>query len=113
MKVIEFILTYWSDILLVILALVSLVYGIYKKDYAIVKKLIFSLVTEAEQAYGSGTGALKLSTVVNVLYPRLPKLFKAFVTEKKLVAMIESVLEEAKEKWETNTKLKEFVESKE
>ena len=111
MKVVEFIITYWSDILLVMVTLVSLIYAIYKKDYAIVKKLIFSLVTEAEQAYGSGTGALKLSTVVNVLYPRLPKLFKVLITEKKLVAVIENVLEEAKVKWEENSELKKFIES--
>lgn len=107
MKIIEFIITYRSDIILVILAVASLAYGIYKKDYAIVKKQIFSLVTEAEQAYGSGTGILKLSTVVTELYPKLPKLFKTFVTEKKLVQLIESVLAEAKNKWASNEKLLE------
>lgn len=107
MKIIEFIITYWSDIILVILAVSSLVYGIYKKDYAIVRKQIFSLVTEAEQAYGSGTGILKLSTVVTALYPKLPKLFKTFVTEKKLVRIIEDVLAEAKKKWASNEKLLE------
>lgn len=108
MKVLEFFMTYWSDILLIVLALASVVYAIYRKDYSIVKKLIFSLVTEAEQAYGGGTGAMKLSTVINVLYPKLPKIFKMLVTEKKLTEIVESVLAEAKKKWEANPKLLEF-----
>ena len=105
MKIIEFIITNWSDILLVIAAVVSLVYAIYKKDLSLVRQQLFSLVTEAEREYGSGTGALKLASVVTTIYPKLPKLFKSIITEKKLVQVIEDVLIEAKKKWESNTKL--------
>lgn len=111
MKIIEFVIAHWSDILLIIAAIASVIFAVYKKDYAIVKKQIFSLVTEAEQAYGSGTGILKLSTVINVLYPKLPQLFKMFVTEKKLTEIIETVLSEAKKKWAENPKLTEFIET--
>ena len=38
MKIIEFFMTYWSDILLIITAIASLIYGIYKKDLSIVRK---------------------------------------------------------------------------
>lgn len=107
MKIVEFIINHWSDILLVLAAVGSLIYVIYKKDLSLVRQQLFSLVTEAERAYGSGTGALKLATVVKVIYPDLPKLFKTFVTEKKLVQVIEDVLTEAKKKWETNSKLLE------
>ncbi len=107
MKIIEFVVAHWSDIFLIISALFAVGYAIYKKDYAIVKKQIFSLVTEAEQAYGTGTGILKLSTVITVLYPKLPKMFKMFVTEKKLTEIIEAVLSEAKKKWAENPKLLE------
>lgn len=110
MKIIEFLINYWSDILLIIAAVVSVAVAFYKKDLSLVKKQLFSLVTEAEQAYGGGTGALKLSTVMTVIYPKLPKLFKAFVTEKKLTGIIESVLAEAKKKWESNPKLLESEE---
>lgn len=105
MQIIEFIINYWSDILLVIAAVVSLVYAIYKKDLSLVRQQLFSLVTEAEREYGSGTGALKLASVVTTIYPKLPKLFKSIITEKKLVQVIEDVLTEAKKKWESNTKL--------
>ena len=111
MKVVEFIIAHWSDILLIIGAVASVIFAIYKKDYNIVKKQIFSLVTEAESAYGSGTGILKLSTVIAVLYPKLPVLFKTFITEKKLTEIIESVLAEAKKKWAENPELTKFIET--
>lgn len=107
MQIIEFIINHWSDILLILAAVGSLVYAIYKKDLSLVRQQLFSLVTEAEREYGSGTGVLKLASVVTVIYPRLPKLFKSLITEKKLIQVIEDVLTEAKKKWESNTKLLE------
>lgn len=109
MQIIEFIINHWSDILLILAAVGSLVFAIYKKDLSLVRQQLFSLVTQAEEAYGGGTGILKLSSVVTAIYPQLPKLFKVLVTEKKLVNIVESVLEEAKTKWETNRNLKEIV----
>lgn len=108
MKALEFLMNYGSIIFLAIMIVAAIVFAIYKKDYSIVKKLIFSLVTEAELAYGSGTGVLKLSTVITALYPKLPQTFKLLVTEKKLTEMIEAVLADAKKKWEANPKLLEF-----
>lgn len=105
MKIIEFIITNWSDILLILAAFGLLVFAIYKKDLSLVKQQLFSFVTEAEKAYGGGTGVLKLASVVTAIYPKLPKLFKALVTEKRLVQIIEDVLAEAKKKWTSNTKL--------
>ena len=108
MKALEFLNDYWSIIFLVALITATVIYALYKKDYSIVKKLIFSLVTEAELAYGSGTGVLKLSTVIAALYPKLPQTFKMFVTEKRLTQLVEIVLADAKKKWEANPKLLEF-----
>lgn len=105
MKIIEFIITYWRDLLLLAAGLAAIIYAIYKKDFSLVRQQLFSLVTEAERKYGGGTGVLKLASVVTAIYPKLPKLFKLLVTEKKLVQMIESVLTEAKKKWESNIKL--------
>ncbi|MBQ7957200.1 MAG: hypothetical protein IJ279_04100, partial [Clostridia bacterium] len=70
MQIINFI----SFVFLIILALAALIYAIYRKDYHIVEKMIFSLVTEAEKAYGGGTGVLKLASVITAIYPKLPKL---------------------------------------
>lgn len=113
MKIIEFIITNWSEILLLTLTLAAIIYAICKKDFSLVRQQLFSLVTEAEKKYGGGTGVLKLASVVAAIYPQLPKLFRMFVTEKMLVRMIESVLTEAKKKWESNKKLLEESESRE
>ena len=107
MQIINFIINHWSDILLVIIAVASLVYAIYKKDLTLVRKQLFALVTEAEREYGGGTGVLKLASVITAIYPKLPKLFKTLVTEKKLIQIIEDVLAEAKKKWDSNKKLLE------
>ena len=112
MQIINFIINHWSDILLVLIAIGSLIYAIYKKDLSLVRQQLFSLVTEAEKEYGSGTGVLKLASVVAAIYPKLPKLLKLFITEKKLVQMIENVLTEAKKKWDSNKKLLEESEGK-
>ena len=112
MKIIEFIITYWRDLLLLAAGLAAIIYAIYKKDLSLVRQQLFSFVTEAEKAYGSGTGILKLASVVTAIYPKLPKLFKLLVTEKKLTQIIEDVLAEAKKKWESNTKLLEESEEK-
>jgi hypothetical protein len=105
MKIIEFIINHWSDILLILAAVASLVYAIYKKDLSLVRQQLFSLVTEAEKEYGPGTGVLKLASVIAAIYPHLPRLLKLFLTEKKLTQIIEKVLAEAKKKWDSNKKL--------
>ncbi len=107
MKIIEFIINHGYDILLLTFAVGVLVYVIYKRDLPLVRQQLFSLVTEAEKAYGGGTGVLKLASVISAIYPKLPKLFKLLVTEKKLVQLVESVLAEAKKKWASNMKLLE------
>lgn len=107
MKVIEFIIAHWSDILLLAAGLAAIIYAIYKKDFSLVRQQLFSLVIEAERKYGGGTGVLKLASVVSAIYPQMPKLFRILITEKRLVKMIESVLVEAKKKWESNKKLLE------
>lgn len=107
MQIIEFIISHWSDILLIVSAVITLVYAIYKKDLSLVRPQLFSLVTEAEKAYGGGTGVLKLASVVAAIYPKLPKLVKVFITERKLVQLIEDALTEAKKKWASNAKLLE------
>ncbi|MBE6784125.1 MAG: hypothetical protein E7536_08970 [Ruminococcaceae bacterium] len=107
MQIVNFIINHWSDILLVIIAVASLVYAIYKKDLTLVRKQLFALVTEAEREYGGGTGVLKLASVITAIYPRLPALLKMFVTEKQLTKITEDVLTEAKKKWDSNKKLLE------
>ncbi len=56
------------------------------------KKIILSLVIEAEQKFGAGTGALKFAFVIGFVYPKLPKIVRLFITENALDSMIESAL---------------------
>lgn len=105
MQIIEFMINYWSDILFILLVIGVIIYAICKKDLSLVYKQLFSLVIEAEKEYGPGTGVLKLASVIAAIYPKLPKLLKLFLTEKKLTQIIEKVLAEAKKKWDSNKKL--------
>ncbi len=58
----------------------------------IVKKILLSLVIEAEQIYGSGTGKLKYNYVLGKTYSMLPSVIKLFVSEKLLDEMLESAV---------------------
>jgi hypothetical protein len=70
------------------------------------------LVTDAEGECGTGTGVIKLSDVVAKLYGYLPSVARVLFTEKQLVNIAESVLEEAKKKWETNKNIATYIENK-
>lgn len=110
MNVINFIAQNWDFILLIIAAVAALGFAIFKGNKTVVMKMLFSLVTEAEKAYGAGTGALKLSAVLTELYPKLPAMIKALVSEEQLTGWIEEALTAAKTKWETNTAIAAYIE---
>ena len=68
------------------------------------------LVTDAEVAYGGGTGKLKRSYVIDELYKRIPDEYKKYITEENLDAVLNKALDEAKELWESNDSLKSIIE---
>ena len=131
MKVLLFIAHYWQDILVVILLLVSVVTGLNKwvkkngplfKEMSAAEKIAYItrllqnlvpialvLVTDAEIAFGGGTGQLKRSYVIDELYKRIPDEYKKYITEDNLDSIINKALEEAEKIWSTNTKVKELV----
>lgn len=131
MKVLLFIARYWQDILVVILLAVSVVTGLNKwvkkngpifKEMSAAEKIAYItrllqnlvpialvLVTDAEIAYGGGTGQLKRSYVIDELYKRIPDEYKKYITEDNLDSIINKALEEAEKIWSTNTKVKELV----
>ena len=131
MKVLLFIARYWQDILVVILLVVSVVTGLNKwvkkngpifKEMSAPEKIAYItrllqnlvpialvLVTDAEIAYGGGTGQLKRSYVIDELYKRIPDEYKKYITEDNLDSIINKALEEAEKIWSTNTKVKELV----
>ena len=112
MNVINFIIANWDFILLIIAAVAAVVYAIFKGNKSIVMRMLYSLVTEAEQAYGGGTGSLKLAAVIEVIYPKLPSVIKAFISDETLVRWVEEALTAAKEAWEKNPALLEAYTAK-
>ena len=62
---------------------------IYMGQIGVVKKILLSLVIEAEQIYGSGTGKMKYNYVLGKAYSMIPSVVKLFVTEKTLDEMLE------------------------
>ena len=109
MNVINFIIANWDFILLIVAAVAAVVFAIFKGNKSVVMRMLYSLVTEAEQAYGGGTGSLKLAAVIDIIYPKLPAIIKAFISDQTLVKWVEEALAAAKEAWEKNPALLETV----
>ena len=67
---------------------------IYMGQIGVVKKILLSLVIEAEQIYGSGTGKMKYNYVLGKAYSMIPSVVKMFVTEVKLDEMLEAAVDQ-------------------
>lgn len=110
MNVLNFILENWDFILLIAAAVATVVYNVYKGNKSVIMKMLYALVTEAEKELGSGTGALKLATVIAQIYPNLPAVLKLFVTEETITKWVEDALTAAKEAWKQNAAIAEYIE---
>lgn len=71
--------------------------------------IALTLVTDAEIEYGSGTGQLKRSVVIDALYARVPDEFKKYITEENLDVIIDYALEQAEQLWADNPNIKALV----
>ena len=92
-----FIANHWVSIVIVIAAIVILAI-LYKTGHTeIVKKIVLSLVVQAEKALGSGTGELKYAMVIKAIYNELPKIITLLYTPKELDKMIEDGVSKLKE----------------
>lgn len=109
MNVINFIAQNWDFILLIVVAVAAIIFAIFKGNKSVVMRMLYSLVTEAEQIYGAGTGSLKLAAVIDAIYPNLPAVIKLFITDETLVKWVETALETAKDAWKKNAALAEYV----
>ena len=109
MNVINFIAAHWDIITLAVAAVSVIVYAIFKGNKSVVMNMLFSLVTEAEKSFGAGTGALKLASVIEQVYPKLPTIIKTFITSDTLVKWVEEALALAKKKWEENLNLQTYI----
>jgi hypothetical protein len=66
----------------------------YMGQVEVVKKILLSLVIEAEQIYGSGTGKMKYNYVLGKAYSMIPGIVKLFVTEKMLSEILEAAVDQ-------------------
>lgn len=109
MNILNFLLMNWDSVLFVLAVIVIVIVLICRGETAILKEILFRLVTEAEKEYGSGTGELKKAAVIDWLYDKLPAIVKIFLTPDRLGKLIEEVLEIAKEKWAANPSLQQYI----
>lgn len=109
MNLINFIMNNWDSMLIIVGMLVIIILGIKRGETTILRQILFSLVTKAEQEFGSNVGVLKFAAVADMIYQRIPSVLKIFYTSKDIEKMIEDVLKEAKEKWEKNAQLQEYI----
>jgi len=112
MNVLNFIITNWDFILLIIVSVAAVVFAIFKGNKSVVMRMLYALVTDAETQLGAGVGSLKLAAVIDVIYPKLPGIIKTFISDKTLVRWVEDALAGAKEAWAKNPALLEAYNEK-
>jgi hypothetical protein len=88
-------------LILLIIALISAIgIGCIKAGYLsknqeeIVRKILLWLTIEAEETLGAGTGKYKLAMVLTQAYKALPPFISWLISEKALIGLIESVLDD-------------------
>lgn len=109
MSFINFLSAHWSSILAVVI-FIAICIILIKKGYSkYVKQILFYLVCEAEQQFGSGTGTLKYAAVTAWVHERLPAIVKIFLTEKEIDKLIEAAVAEMKQWLEVNEKAKLLI----
>lgn len=112
MQILKWLLLNWDSVLLVGVVIAIIIYLIKTGQTKILKQIAVKFVTDAEGECGAGTGIIKLSEVVAKMYGYLPNVVRVLFTEKQLVKIAESVLAEAKKKWEVNENLATYIENK-
>lgn len=106
---INFIITNWDSVLVVVLFILFLLVLIKKGAVAQVDEILFYLVSEAERQFGGGTGALKYAAVTAWLYERLPAVVRLLFTTKQIDLLIENAVLRMKKYLETNKDAKVLI----
>lgn len=109
MSFIDFLVNYWSSILVVLLLAIALVLLIKKGYIKYAKQICFYLVCEAEAEFGGGTGTLKYAAVTSWLYDKLPAVCKFLLTEKQVDRLIEDAVTQMKEWLDVNPKANNLI----
>ena len=107
--VLQFLSDNWDSVLVVVAFIAACVLLVRRGFTPYVKKMLFYLVTEAEQEFGGGTGELKYAAVTTWLYERLPSIVKFFFTPKQISGYIEAAVKELKEYLNANEKAQALI----
>lgn len=93
----QFLLDHITDIIVIVVIIAGLII-LYKKNRKdLVKKIILSLVVQAEKHLGSGTGELKYAYVIEKFYKYLPSVVRLLYSKKEIDTMIEEAVSKLKE----------------
>jgi hypothetical protein len=110
MDILKFVLLNWDSVIVVLVIIAGLIVLIARKQFTILDKIVFTLVTEAEKKYGGGgTGTVKLAAVVGWLYPKIPAVIRLFLSVEQIEAIIERVLADAKSKWDSSPIFSSYI----
>lgn len=96
---VEFFTNHWDSLLVCVVFAVVIATLLVRGKKDIVYKMLYALVTEAEEIYGSKAGKIKFAYVMEKAYGMLPAVVKLVITYDTLERWIEKVLAEAKEHW--------------
>ena len=99
MSFVDFLTAHWSSILVVLVFVLTIIILAVKGKKDIIYKMLYTLVTEAEERYGSGEGATKFAEVMTRIYSMLPLIIRIFITYSTLERWIEEALKKAKAEW--------------
>lgn len=108
MEILNFLLENWDSILGALAIIIVTILAVVRQEKAVIFKMLYSLVTEAEKQYGGGTGELKLSSVVAQIYEKAPAAAK-IIPVATLEKWIEEALTTAKEKWAKNSNIATYI----
>ncbi|MCT4593601.1 MAG: hypothetical protein N4A57_04925 [Anaeromicrobium sp.] len=86
---IGFMKNHYLDLITVIGTIAVLLFLYKKEKIELVKKIVLSLVIQAEKAFGRGMGDIKYFYVVEKTYEVLPTVVKVLITKKDLDNLIE------------------------
>ena len=93
---IEFIKTYYVEIIAAVLLVGAVVLMFYKGYRKQAKAIVLSLVAAAEKKWGGGTGEIKYSEVSSALYEKLPAFAKLLLNESTVSKLIEGAVSKLK-----------------
>lgn len=87
--IINFLKTYWPDIVVTLIFIVTMLILIKKDKSDVVRKVVYGFVVQAEKEFGSKTGEVKYAHVVSQLYTRLPFILRLVFSQQDINKYIE------------------------